>query len=194
MSACMHCCVPQVRLRFRRVRKRSDVPAPPTPITQDGVELLLMLCILLNWRRRRHLSTLSAAMPATTRSGSSTSPTSPHSSPAAMSRLEADEALLPADYVASYSARAVDAVWEGLRCEDVDFADQRTLEHFLVALYVGWGVLVVALPPTHVCWLLRFLQPMYVGCSFVPLFTLCLSFCVSFFLCVSLCCCCCHRM
>jgi len=31
---------------------------------------------------------------------------------------------------------AVDAVWEGLKVDDVDFADQRTLEHFLVSLYV----------------------------------------------------------
>ena len=30
---------------------------------------------------------------------------------------------------------AVDAVWEGVSSTDVDFADQRTLEHFLVALH-----------------------------------------------------------
>lgn len=79
-------------------------------ITQDAVELLLLVCLLLNWRWRRRAASISG--------------------------VAGDAAVLPDNYVESLTASAVDAVWEGLAVGDVDFADQRTLEHFVVSLCV----------------------------------------------------------
>jgi len=68
-----------VRLRFRRVRKKHELAAA-MPITQDGVELMLLVCLVLNWRLRRR----AAGTPS----------------------LASDAVLLPKDYVASFTSRA----------------------------------------------------------------------------------------
>ena len=43
-----------VRVRFRRVRRAlEDAPPAPLRLSQDAVELLLLVCLAMNWRARR---------------------------------------------------------------------------------------------------------------------------------------------